>query len=270
MQSPHTPENWSAAAAEYDDAVTDFTSLYAVDLLERLDPTGTCDSLEVAAGPGNFTVHLARRCQRVLATDYAPGMIERLQRRLEREGVDNVECAVMDGQALDVRDASFDRAVSNFGVMLFPDRAAGFAQMRRALRPGGRAVVSGWSGPEKFEAFGLFGAAIAKALPDLPRPSAPPAIFSLADTARFASEMEGAGFADVRVDTVEHTFEQPSKEAFWDLMRGSAPPAKVLFARIGEANVEAVKGALFEILDARFGDGPIALAAEATIGVGEA
>jgi len=67
MQSPHTPENWSAAAAEYDDAVTDFTSLYAVDLLERLDPTGTCDSLEVAAGPGNFTVHLARRCQRVLA-----------------------------------------------------------------------------------------------------------------------------------------------------------------------------------------------------------
>lgn len=270
MESPHTPENWSAAAADYDEAITDFTSLYIDDLLERLEPSPSCETLEVAAGPGNVTVRLSPRCQRVLATDYAPGMIERLRMRLEREGVQNVECAVMDGQALDVEDGTFSRAVSNFGVMLFSDRAAGFSEMRRALRPGGRAAVSGWSGPDKFEAFGLFGQAVQKALPDLPQPDQPPPIFSLADVDRFEAEMEAAGFTDVRVDRVDHVFETPSKEAFWDLMSNAAPPAKVLFARIGEDNVQAVKDQLFEMLDARFGGGPVALHAEATIGHGRA
>ena len=65
-------------------------------------------------------------------------------------------------------------------------------------------------------------------------------------------------------------FEQPSKEAFWELMRGSAPPARALFERIGEANTDAVQRALFGILADRFGDGPVALKAEATIGVGHA
>ncbi len=270
MQNPHTPENWSAAASEYDDEITKFTTLYADDVLGRLEPSRECEVLEVAAGPGNVTVRLASKCRRVLATDYAPGMIERLQMRMQREGVQNVECVVMNGQALDVADASFDRAMSSFGVMLFDDRSAGFSEMRRALRPGGRAVVSGWSGPEKFEAFGLFGAAVQKALPDLPKPDKPPAIFSLADQAQFKAEMERAGFSDVRVETAEHVFEQPSKEAFWNMMRNAAPPARVLFSQIGEQNVQAVRDALFEILDARFGDGPVRLSAEATIGIGHA
>ncbi len=268
MQNPHTPENWSAAATEYDEVVTDFTSLYIDDLLQRLGPTESCATLEVAAGPGNVTERLAPRCKRVLATDYAPGMIERLKARLERAGIDNVECAVMDGQNLDVEDGSFTRAVSGFGLMLFADPSAGFAELRRALSPGGRVAVSGWSGPEKMESFGVFGAAVQKALPDLPKPDKPPAIFSLADVDNFKAQLENAGFIDVSVDKVTHVFSVPTKEAFWDMMRGSAPPAKVLFASIGEDNVERVRESLFEILEARFGGGEVALEHEATIGHG--
>lgn len=268
MESPHTPDNWNAAAADYDQTVTRFTTLFADDLLDRLEPSSSCATIEVAAGPGNVTVRVARRCRRVLATDYSTGMIERLRMRLENEQVTNVDCAVMDGTALDVEDGTFDRAVSSFGVMLFRDRAAGFSELYRALRPGGRVAVSGWSTPDKFEPFGLFGQAVQRAVPELPTPDQPPPIFSLADPARFKSEMENAGFTDVRVDHVTHIMEQPSKEAYWELMSNGAPPARVLFARIGEKHEHAVRDTLFEILDERFGNTPLRLSAEATIGYG--
>ncbi len=268
MQNPHTPDNWSAAAADYDEAVTDFTSLYTADLLERLDPTSECAALEVAAGPGNVTEQLAARCKRVVATDYAPGMIERLRQRMERAQISNVECAVMDGTNLDVADGTFTRAVSSFGVMLFDDRAAGFSELRRALAPGGKVAVSAWSGPEKMDSFGFFGAAVQKALPELPKPAKPPAIFSLADTDRFAAELEAAGFTDVAVDKVTHVLVIPSKEDYWELMQNSAPPGRVLFANIGPANVAKVRDALFEILEARFGGGQLELSHEATLGHG--
>ncbi len=82
--------------------------------------------------------------------------------------------------------------------------------------------------------------------------------------------MGAAGFSDVRIDTATRVIELASKQEFWELMRGSAPPARVLFSHIGESNVEAVKSALFDILAERFGDGPVHLQAEATIGVGTA
>lgn len=58
-----------------------------------------------------------------LATDIAPGMIERLQARLVDGGFDKTGCEarVMDTQALDLPSDGFDAAFSVFGVMLFPD-----------------------------------------------------------------------------------------------------------------------------------------------------
>ena len=48
----------------------------------------------------------------------------------------------MDGEALDFPAASFDAALSVFGVILFPDAARGLAEMRRVVRPGVRRSAS--------------------------------------------------------------------------------------------------------------------------------
>jgi len=101
-------------------------------------------------------------------------MIEVLRERMEAVGATNVRFAVMDGQALELEDASFDAAASSFALMLFPDRARGLSELRRVLRPGGRAVVSGWAVPDKFEVFGLLLGAISAAFPDMPPPPALP------------------------------------------------------------------------------------------------
>jgi len=47
--------------------------------------------LDVGCGTGRYTLPLARRCERVVAFDSSPAMLEHLEARLGREGVSNVE-----------------------------------------------------------------------------------------------------------------------------------------------------------------------------------
>ena len=201
--SRHTPDSWSAASQSYAERVApSLMESFAEELVDRLEVDESSEVLEVGAGSGALTETLAKKVNSVLATDFAPGMIDVLRARMAEAGLTNVRCEVMDGQALEIEDASFDGVGSSFALMLFPDRARGFSELKRVLSPRGRAVVSGWTGPDKFEAFGLFLEAIESAFPDMPPPPQPPAVFSLADPASFKAEMEAAGFGEVEVDLV--------------------------------------------------------------------
>jgi ubiquinone/menaquinone biosynthesis C-methylase UbiE len=74
----------------------------------------------------------------VVATDISPAILEFAQRRAIAAGLTNVATADLDGENLDVEPAHFDAVISRLGVVYFPDRAAFYAGVRRALKPGGR------------------------------------------------------------------------------------------------------------------------------------
>ncbi len=246
--NPHTPENWGAASREYAELAPRMMQPFATELLARLEVGADMEAVEVAAGTGALTLELAQRAKHVLATDFAPGMIEVLRERAVAAGCDNVTCEVMDGMALDIEDARYDRGASSFGMMLFPDRAKGFAELRRVLRPGGRAAVSGWAGPAEFESFAIFLGALKAAFPDLPPPPAPPAVFSLADPASFVAELETAGFANVRVDKVATDLELTGFDELWTMLSSGAPPVKIFFDRIGDEGIARLRDALAKIV----------------------
>lgn len=271
MQGPiDTPEDWGAASQGYAEEVAPrMMKPYMDEFVDRLDVSSDHDVLEVAAGSGVMTEVLASRARSVLATDFAPKMIEVLQASLQSQGIDNVRCEVMDGQDLTIDDSSFDRVGCSFGLMFFPDRVKGFSEMRRVLRPGGRAMVAGWTGPDQFEGFGLFMAAVKKAFPDFPPPPAPPPVFALADLDRFKSEMQAGGFEGVEVGHVSRTIDFEF-DSMWSAMTSGAPPVKAIFAKIGDMGQEALRTALHEVVTDRFGDGPIRITNVATIGVGTA
>lgn len=267
--TPDTPENWDAASRGYAEKVAPaLMRAYADELVERLVVNGSTEALEVGAGSGALTETLSRRVKSLLATDFAPKMIEILRERMGAVGATNVTCEVMDGQALVLEDASFDRAACSFAMMLFPDRAKGFSELRRVLRPGGRAVVSGWAGPDKFEAFGLFLEAMRAAFPDMPPPPAPPPVFSLADPADFRAQMEAGGFNDVEVEFVCRDLEVAHFDDLWAMLTAGAPPVQVLLDRIGPSGQDRLRDVLGGIVERRFGSGSIRLTNAATVGRG--
>jgi len=74
----------------------------------------------------------------VMATDINPAMLNKAGAKAQERDVTFV---VMDAQALQFPDASFDAAILNLILSVVPDGAAAFREAWRVLRPGGRAVI---------------------------------------------------------------------------------------------------------------------------------
>lgn len=88
----------------------------------------------VAVGPGG----------RVLATDLSDEMVAAVRAEAERRDLAQVSSERMDAEALDVPDDAFDAALCGLGLMYCPDPGKALSEMRRALRPEGRAVIAVW------------------------------------------------------------------------------------------------------------------------------
>ena len=269
--SNSTSQGWDQASKGYADKVAPklmepFTG-EMIDLLQ-IEPYGK--AIEVACGSGILTVPLARKVDSLLATDFSSEMIKLAKESVEDAGMLNVRFEVMDGQALEVADNSMNYAASSFGIMLFEDRIQGFRELNRVLMPEGRAVVSAWAGPDRFEAFGLFLRALSTAFPDLPKPESPPPVFSLSDLEVFKEEFEKGGFEDVAVGFVDRTVTIDGLDEVWEMMTSGAPPVKEFIDKVGQEGKVKLYESLERVLFSEFGEGPISLTNTATIGVGKA
>lgn len=76
----------------------------------------------------------------VTATDLTPAMVERTRCLAARLGRP-VDARVMDAQALDLADESFDAVLLHLILAVVPDPLAALREAERVLRPGGRATV---------------------------------------------------------------------------------------------------------------------------------
>lgn len=116
-------------------------------LLDKVKPESGQAVLDVACGPGTVTRRAAQRVGlrgNVTGCDLSPAMLA-LARSKESIGasapITYLECPA---DALAVPDHAFDVVTCQQGLQFFPDRAAALAEMRRALRPGGKVGIAVW------------------------------------------------------------------------------------------------------------------------------
>jgi SAM-dependent methyltransferase len=176
-------------------------AVFAEAVFERAKPAAGEAALDVGCGCGATTLELGRRVGakgRALGVDVSRPMLECARGRAAAAGAAQVAFLEADAQTAVLEPAAFDLLVSRFGVMFFTDPTAAFANLRRALRPGGRVTFVCWQkiadNPWLLVPLG----AVAQELP-LPAPPPPdaPGPFAFADAERVRGLLERAGYGGV-------------------------------------------------------------------------
>jgi SAM-dependent methyltransferase len=154
--------------------------------------------LDIGCGCGGVTILAARatRSGYALGADFSRIQVAEARRLAACAGVANARFEVADAQVHPFGAGAFDVVLSSFGVMFFDDPAAAFANLRKALRRGGRLAFVCWRTRDEnpFFTTGFAEAAAVLGLREMPGPSA---AFSLAGTGRVSALLSGAGFGGI-------------------------------------------------------------------------
>jgi ubiquinone/menaquinone biosynthesis C-methylase UbiE len=172
-------------------------------LLEAADLRRGESVLDVATGPGTVARLAAVRLGaegRVVAIDIAQPMLDIAKAKAPPPGAAPIEYLNSPAAPLPAAAGAFDAVLCQQGLQFFPDRPAALREMRRVLKPGGRAAIAVWAELERNQIFASFHAAL--------RDRAPAALaeliiapFSWPSGAALKSAAEDAGFRDVRLST---------------------------------------------------------------------
>jgi ubiquinone/menaquinone biosynthesis C-methylase UbiE len=159
--------------------------------------------LDIATGPGTVARLAAARLGgrgRVVATDIAEPMLDIAKSKIQEAGSAPIEYLQSPAAPLPAETGEFDAVLCQQGLQFFPDRAAALHEMRRVLKPSGRAVVAVWAELERNQIYAAFHAALrATAPPELAELITAPFSWPNGDALKAAAE--DAGFRPVRLVT---------------------------------------------------------------------
>ena len=207
--------------------------------------------IDIAAGNGNASLAAAHRFARVTSTDYVPALLQRGRERADAEGL-QITFRVADADALPFPDASFDVALSTFGVMFAPDHQRAAREMLRVVREGGRIAMANWT-PEG--AVGQLFRIIGRHVP-------PPAGLKsplLWGTPAYLQELFGVAPGQLKAQCRLFNFRYASAAHWVQVFRDYYGPVHKAFAALPPDGQQALERALLEWLDSMNTAGPASL-----------
>jgi ubiquinone/menaquinone biosynthesis C-methylase UbiE len=161
--------------------------------------------IDIGCGCGATTIELGRRvgaAGRILGLDVSAPMLARAAERLPPELP--VELVQADATTYPFAPGGFDLLFSRFGVMFFAEPARSFANLRRALRPGGRLAFACWRAPRENPWMMLPLHAAYAHVPRLPQLGPEdPGPFSFADAERVRRILDAAGFRSIALEPLD-------------------------------------------------------------------
>lgn len=156
--------------------------------------------IDVGCGCGHATLALARAVGpegRVLGADISAPMLAVARDHAAAANLANVRFIEADAQIFDFGGEQFDGIFSRFGVMFFEDAIAAFANLGRALKPGGRLAFVCWRARDEVEWVTVPLRAAFRSIGT--QPPTPSSTFSFAEPDHTRSVLSQAGFSDVAI-----------------------------------------------------------------------
>lgn len=175
-------------------------------IADRAAPPVGARVLDVGCGAGATTLDLARRVGPSGAStgvDISAPLLEAARRRVGTAA--NVAFIEADAQTHAFGEATFDVVTSRFGVMFFADPDVAFANLWRAIRPGGALAFACWRSAADNPLAQVALDAAAAILPDLPPPPPEdaPGRFAFADPERVRGILQRSGWRDIEITPLD-------------------------------------------------------------------
>ncbi len=188
---------------------------WAQEMLRRAAPQDGEAVLDLACGTGIVSCELGRlglRLASLTGIDHSADMLAVAKTRAEAEGLE-AQWHQADAAALPLETDSIDLAICQQALQFFPDKPAALAELRRVLKPGGRAFFCVQRAlalnPMLAAQAAALDAHVGSAAGDAVR-----AICSLGDGETLRKLFEQAGFSNVSVESVALTLSHPDGRAY--------------------------------------------------------
>jgi ubiquinone/menaquinone biosynthesis C-methylase UbiE len=224
LVEPRTPV-FDRIAPGYDAAALRFYPFCADHMIIRLKPARGSKILDVATGTGAVALAATQaigESGRVTAIDLSEGMLGRLQEKIDKFGIRNIDLHVMDGAALEFRRDYFDDVVCSFGLTFLSDMSASLKEWARVTKPGGRVMFSVFGS----QAFQPMRQLLAEHLRDngvaLPDSDAPGSVTRLADPGRCRDLLHEAGLEETEVITEQFGYRLENETQWWEVVWNGA------------------------------------------------
>jgi SAM-dependent methyltransferase len=270
-------QQWNSAATgwrRWSELIDEAASVVSERLVELAGVERGSRVLDVAAGYGEPSLSAARSAGPeggVVATDISAEMIAFGRERAAAAGLDNIEFVESDAAALDFPEASFDAALSRWGIIFEPDGDAAAARVRRFLKPGARMAISSWGPPERVPFLAIPMRTAMQRLRVPPPPPGTPGPLSRPTPDALGGLLEAGGFSDVEAEETTVSFEWQSPEEFTTFIREIAPPITGMIAPHSQEVQDETWAAITEAIRQAAGDtGVVRFSNLALVAVGRA
>lgn len=228
---------------------------------DALAPKAGEHILDVGCGTGTTTLKIAEAVGSggsVTGLDISRPMLGHAQARAAVTPEYNIELIAGDAQTHPLPPARFDAVFSRFGVMFFEDPAAAFANLLRAVKPGGRLAFVAWRDPRD-NPWATEPTRLARAHVEVPPRPGPddPGQFSFADPERVERLLAAGGWIDTTLQRfdIEHCYAPDVETAVERGMR-MGPHAGALADAAPEVR-QALEGELRALFEERAKNGEI-------------
>jgi len=221
--------------------------------------------LDLASGPGEPALTLARVVGprgHVVASDIVPEMVAIAREQAEARRLTNMSLDVVDAQRLPFASSSFDAGACRFGIAHVPDYGRALAEMRRVLKPGGRAAFVVWGPRDQNPYFTLVDEVLTPYPAPAPTTPRGPGPFTFAKAGSLRRALLAAGFKDVEEAAHSVILSWPgSADNAWQGRRELSASTTSRLASLTTTEQDRIGGAMAARLRAYEHDGQVGLPA---------
>ena len=266
-QQKQSWNKFSGGWKKWDDVTMDFLNPPGKEIIAAIEPGGTDNILDIAAGTGEPGLTIAGMLQggKVTITDLSPDMIEIAKEKAAKLGIRNIEVIACDVCALPFADNKFDAISCRFGFMFFPDMQLAANEMARVLKPGGRIATAVWNMPDKNIWVTAIMGTINKNI-ELPPPvPGAPGMFRCAQPGTLKNIFEQAGFKNITEKEVPTKYKCGTLENYWSIMTEVGAPIVAALSKADEATIQKIKTQALNLIREKYGEENISIDGSAVV-----